>query len=317
MFIAVEAYLSERRQLGFEMRNEGQELRRFARYADSRPNPGPLTAELALQWAQLPAHADPLYLARRLDMVRRFAKYRVLTDPDTEVPPEGILGPSYRRPTPHIYTEVEIAALLRGALHVGRAGGLRSLTHYTLFGLLTCTGLRISEGLRMTDADVDFNANVLLVSKTKFHKCRLVPIHPSVSAKLSDYVQRRNQRLKIESAPRFFMTERGTPLKYLKTLMAFHKLRKELGWDKRCRVPRIHHLRHAFAVRTLLRWYQDGEDIGSKLPILSTYLGHVKVSDTYWYLTGVPELFALVSDRFSNYVHGCERQDVLLHEPTG
>jgi len=296
---AVEEYLFARRQLGYDMLVEGAELRRFARYAEGVGHEGPITTALAVRWALLPIHADPLYRARRLDMVRRFARYRASFDPETEVPPIGILGPSYRRPTPYIYSPQEIRALLDEAGRLGPRGGLRPHTYTTLFGLLACSGLRVSEALRLRRSDVDLGAEMLTVTRTKFHKSRLVPLHPSAVGALAAYASHRDNYLPIPAAPGFFLTERGTGLKYHKTYMTFRQLRRTLGWTSAAaRLPRIHDLRHTFAVRTLQRWYEEGQRIGNRIAALSTYLGHVKVTDTYWYLSAAPDLLAAAGARF-------------------
>jgi integrase len=298
MLSVVNAYLADRRRLGYALSIEGEELRRFAQYADAIGHRGPITTELAVQWAKLPVQADPLYWARRLDMVRRLAKYQAMSEPGTEIPPKGLLGPSYRRPAPHIYSSSEISMLLQEAARLGPPGGLRPHTYYTLFGLLACTGLRISEALRLTRSDVDLRAGVLTVSQTKFHKSRLVPLHATTVEVLRDYARRRDRYLPQTTATSFFLTETSTSLKYHKTLLTFLKIRESLGWAERPHPPRIHDLRHTFAVRALLRWYEERASIGNKIVSLSTYLGHVKVSDTYWYLSAVPELLAAAASRF-------------------
>lgn len=299
MLDAVEEYLSARRQLGYELHTEGRQLQRFARFADRLGHEGPVTNELAFRWATLPDQADPLYRARRLDLIRRFARHRALLDPRTEVPPEGALGPSYRRPAPYIYSTAEICALLKAAGRLGPSNGLRPHTYTTLFGLLACTGLRISEALRLTRADVDLKTGILRIGRTKFHKSRLVPVHATTTRALRDYTLHRERYLPCSEEPSFFLTERGTGLKYHKTLLVFLQLRETLGWNgDSSRPPRIHDLRHTFAVRTLLRWYQTNACIGNKIATLATYLGHVKVTDTYWYLSAVPELMAAAAARF-------------------
>jgi integrase len=296
MMALADEYLAARRKLGFALRIEGQQLLAFARYADGIGHRGVVTIELALGWARLPTHASPLYWSRRLGIVRRFAKYRFLFDPATEVPPDGLLGPACRRPTPYIYREEEIVALLQACERLGPAGGLRPQTYAALFGLLASSGLRISEALRLLRVDVDLKTGVLSVAETKFHKSRLVPLHASASCALRMYAEQRDRRHRIQQTPAFFVTEKGTTLKYWRTLMTFSELRRALGWQQH--TPRIHDLRHTFAVRRLLRWYQCDVDVEQKVAALSTYLGHVKVTDTYWYLTAVPELMAVASTRY-------------------
>jgi len=303
MVARVEEYLALRRQLGFALQSSGQQLLGFARYADGVGHRGPITVELAVRWARLPQCARPFWWARRLQIVRGFARYRSLFDRGTEIPPAGLLGPSSRRATPHIYSETEIAALLLAAGELGPAGGLRPHTYVTLLGLLITTGLRISEALRLSRDDADLHRGVLTVQLTKFRKSRLVPLHPSTVLALAKYARRRDQHHPHPSARTFFLNEVGAPLGASGVASTFDALRGKLGWTKNRegRRPRLHDMRHTMAVRTLLRWYREGAEVDRKMPALSTYLGHVEVSDTYWYLTAVPELMALTAARFQAY----------------
>jgi integrase len=303
MVAQVEDYLALRRRLGFALRTPGHHLLRFAQYADGIGHRGPITIELAVRWARLPQDAEPFWWARRLQIVSTFARYRSLFEPGTEIPPTGLLGPSSRRPKPHIYSEAEIAALLRAAGELGPVGGLRPHTYVTLFGLLIVTGLRISEALHLGRGDVDLNRGVLTVQLTKFRKSRLVPLHPSTVTQLIAYAQRRDRRHPHTSASTFFLNEMGGSLGQSGVANTFGALRRTLGWTKnrQGRRPRLHDMRHTMAVRTLVRWYQQGADVDRKMPALSTYLGHVEVRDTYWYLTAVPELMALTAARFETF----------------
>jgi len=299
----VDEYLSYRHKLGFQLKIEGKELLRFARFADQANHHGPLTAELAIRWAALPQKADSLYRARRLDLVRRFANYRALFDPATEIPPEKIFGPSYRRTPPHIYSDKEIADLLLAASNLGSPNGLRRHTYRTLFGLLVCTGLRISEALRLKREDVDLNGAILNIRATKFKKTRLVPLHDSAVKALRDYSQRRDRYHPCPKSDSFFLTEKGIPLRYRRTMLTFLSLRNQLGWTKsgEQRAPRIHDMRHSFAVKCLLLWHQEGANVDQKIAYLSTYLGHAKVTDTYWYFSAVPDLLSVVACRFEHF----------------
>jgi len=242
--------------------------------------------------------------ARRLGFVRGFAQYRSLFDPATEIPPAQLLGSARSRCTPHIYSEAEIVALLSAAAALGPKGGLRPHTYVALLGLLASSGLRISEALHLTNADVDLDAGILTIIQTKFRKSRLVPLHLTAALALRRYVERRDRYCPRLPAKTFFLHENGAPVGYGAVKKAFDILRRQLGWTKgpNGRRPRIHDLRHAMAVRRLLRWYQEGADVGCKIAALATYLGHVEVTDTYWYLTAVPELMALGSTRFESYV---------------
>ena len=192
MVARVEAYLRTRRQFGFQLRIEGGELLRFARYADAAGHRGAVTTELALRWAQTATTATPLYRARRLEIVRCFAKYQVAFEPGTQVPAAGILGPAHRRTPPHIFSSQEIERLVAAAGRLSSPRGLRDSTYVSLIGLLVCTGLRISEALRLGRVDVDLDAGVLSIRQTKFCKSRLVPLHPSARAELQRYAVRRD-----------------------------------------------------------------------------------------------------------------------------
>lgn len=300
MRAAVEEYVAVRRKLGFALHIEGQELGRFARFADGVGHTGPITTEIAVRWATLPADVSRLYHARRLDMVRRLSRYWAAFEPETEIPPEGLLGPSYSRREPHIYWDSEITELLSAASQLGPTGGLRPCTYITLFGLLACTGLRISEALALTRSHVDLDAGLITITAGKFRRGRLVPVHTTTVQALRDYTARRDRYCRAPQTQAFFISEFGTSLKYQKVLGTFAILRRQLGWTvgRGARPPRIHDLRHTLIVRRLLRWYEDGSDIERKIAALSTYVGHVKVSNTYWYLTAIPELLAVGAARF-------------------
>jgi len=308
MVSRAEDYLALRRRLGFSLIRPGELLRDFARYADSSGHRGPLTTELAVRWAKLPEEASATYWARRLEVVRGFARHEVARDLRTQVPPDRLLGPSTRRVQPHIYSDDEIADLLRAAEGLAPAGGLRPRTYAAFFGLLASTGLRVSEGIRLTQADVDLGTGVLRVSETKFHKSRLVPLHPSATEALREYAEERDRRYARSQVAAFFLSGRGASLNYSTVKDTFAELRRGLGWVSRGgrQKPRIHDLRHTLACRRLLAWYEEGGDINIKLPALSTYLGHVQISDTYWYLTAIPELMAIACARFER--HGEEPQ---------
>ncbi len=303
MVFLAEEYLALRRKLGFEMHSSGIQLLGFARYADEFDHRGPITVELAVRWARLPEGTRSSWWARRLQIVRGFAQHRNLFDPETEIPPADLLGPLSRRPTPHIYSDTEINTLLSAAADLSPASGLRPHTYVTLLGLLVTAGLRISEALRLERKDVDPESGVLTVRHTKFRKSRLVPLHPSTVEALMSYIRHRDKHHPHASTGTFFLTEQGSPLGTSSVSYTFGVLRDQLGWSKnrQGRRPRLHDMRHTMAVRTLLRWYQQGADVDRKLPALSTYLGHVEVRDTYWYLTAVPELMALAAARFQTF----------------
>jgi integrase len=262
-----------------------------------------VTIDLAVQWALSSHSSDPAQAIRRLSAVRSFARHRAVFDPATEVPPPGLLGRLPRRKQPHIYSEAEITALLRQAALLVPRGGLRPRTYVAFFSLLLATGLRLSEACRLTLRDVDLADGVLTVQGSKFRKSRLVPLHPTATQALTRY---RTYRDACRHAPRsdyFFRTDRTPALTRAAVEKTFSRLRHRLGWsaEGRARRPRIHDIRHTFTVRRLLRWYEDGADIDRQILALVTYLGHAKVTDTYWYLSAVPELMAITSQRFEQF----------------
>jgi integrase len=307
----VQEYLKFRRSCGYQLESPGKELMLFARYAALAGHKGPLTTELAVRWAKLPQDADPRYWANRYEIVRRFAEYRFLFDPATEIPPKGLLGPSKRRLSPHIYSDGEIAAFLQAASQLAPTDGLHPLTYVTMFGLLVSTGLRISEALNLSRQDADLRTGVLTIRETKFRKSRLVPVHPSTLHALRRYIKLRDSYHPGTRSKTFFLSEKGTPLNYRGVLYIFIKLSRKLGWRDRDKKPRIHDFRHTFAVRRLLKWYEEGANLDQKMLALSTYLGHAQVTDTYWYLSAVPELLAIVSEKFENFATQERRRDTL------
>lgn len=298
-------YLRYRRELGFKLASEGGTLMRFATFADTVAAGQPIDTVLALRWARLPTNASPLYWARRLEIVRCFARYVAVFDCRTQIPPKGILGPAHRRIVPHIYSEHEIAKLIETCSVLEPVHGLRPRTYATLFGLLACTGLRVSEALRLNDVDTDLGCGVLTIRETKFHKSRLVPMHPSVRTSLAAYRNVRHQHCPMPLCARFFLSDRGTALPYSTVRHAFRTIIRRLDWKSvgGRRYPRMYDLRHTFASRRLADWQREGIDVVAMLPALSTYMGHVKVSDTYWYLTAIPDLFAVAAETFETYAN--------------
>ncbi len=296
-------YLAYRRKLGVDLKSAGPLLIQFARYADRRGHRGPLTSQLAIRWAGLPRQVSRTYLARRLDVVRCFAKHRAIFDHETEVPPSNVFGPAYRRVTPHIYTAAEISALLTAARELPPRDGLRPQTYATLFGLLACTGLRLREALRLTRSDVDWKRGLLTIRVTKFRKSRLVPLHPTAIQALRDYARRRDRHYPDAKTEAFFLTIRGTQPSYAAVEHAFLQLRRKLSCSPRGGhpAPRIHDLRHTFACHRLVLWHKQHVDVEQQLLALSTYLGHASVRDTYWYFTAVPELLQIAGARFEHF----------------
>jgi integrase len=256
-----------------------------------------------VRWSQSAPQAPPLTAARRLEVLRPFAKYRAQFDTATEIVPGTFFGPAHRRLVPHIYKEQEIGALLKATDDLPPVRSLRPLTYRTLFGLLAVTGMRISEALHLKPQDVDLPHQLLTVRQTKFRKSRLVPLHTTTVAALSHYVQARQSKFGGQNLEAFLVSDRGAPLADRTVHGTFEKLRGTLGWVTRGghAAPRIHDLRHSFICNSLLRSYKQHEAIDNVIDVLSTYVGHAKVSDTYWYVTATPELMAIAAQRFAQF----------------
>jgi integrase len=304
MQAAVQRYLKERRQLGFALKSSGAELLRFARFADALGHRGPLTQELQLQWAREHVwRTGPVTAARRLEIIRPFAAYYRQFEAATEVPPVGVLGRSHRRLAPHIYTDEEVQQLLEQAGRLTPRGSLRPLMYRTLFGLIAAAGLRLSEALKLQVVDVDLQAATITVRQTKFHKSRCLPLHPSTVQALSEYRLARDRHANRDASAPFFVSRTGGQLPVDTVEAVFSSMRRRLGWQARGDYPhpRIQDLRHTFTVRRVLSWRASGEAIDHAMFWLCTYLGHAKISNTYWYVTGVPELMDSIGARFERF----------------
>lgn len=300
----VEQFLDERHRLGFASRTMGHALRSFATYVDAQALTRPLRIEVMASWARCPKNAsdDPLTWARRLKVLRPVARWFRQFEPDTAVPDRSIFGSVGQRLAPHIYTEQEIADLLAAAHRLQPP--LRGATYETLFGLLAATGLRLSEAVHLLDRDVDLKSGLLQVRQTKFAKSRQVPVHPTTLAALRRYATRRDHEVATTEEAPFFVGTRGRRHGCMPSLRqvdrVFQQLREQLGWVNRGAhaTPRVHDLRHTFVVRRILRWQEEGVDIDQQMLALSTYVGHANVTNTYWYLSAVPELLARAAQQF-------------------
>lgn len=300
MLARVEEYLRYRRALGYALRIEGGMLLNFARFADKERHRGPLTCDLATRWARLPARADRLYWARRIEVLIGFARYCKIFDPRTEIPPRHLFGPAHRRKAPYIYSCRQLEELLSAARQLSCDGPLH--TYFTLFGLLACTGLRISEALGLRRDAIDFKQGIVTVRESKRRRLRLVPLHSSAVPPLEEYAAKRDNR--FPEAPFFFVNRCGDRLPYSTVRNMFRKLTLRLGWLKNGKRPRLHDLRHSFACRVLFKWRSRRPGQEDRIDWLSHYLGHERVSDTYWYLSATPELFAAAAKWFKPPTRG-------------
>lgn len=291
--VGVEDYLALRRGLGFKLKRPGRFLREFAEWLAHRGQ-AEITTPTALEWAISAQHLHPSEWAARLSSVRAFAHYWIAIEPNTEVPPEGLLPFRPDRAQPYLYTEIEIKGLLEAAKGMQAQFSLQPLTYYCLLGLLSVSGLRISEALNLQLKDVRCADALLMIRNSKFGKSRVVPLHATATAALVDYAASRNQHFADDPDAHFFCSRTGRRLDEGQVRRIFYRLSRQIGirGASASRGPRLHDFRHRFAVETLLRWYRNGDDVMRRMPVLSTYLGHGHVSDTYWYLSNTPELMA-------------------------
>jgi integrase/recombinase XerD len=297
---ALNDYLRIRRSLGYRLREPEGLLRNFMAFLQAERAPY-ITRQLALRWATQPAKAQPATWAGRLGIIRRFAIWHSATEPRTEIPPAGLLPHRYRRKPPHIYSDEEIEIVLRESQQLPSPNGLRARTYTTLFGLLVATGMRVNEALGLDRVDVDLERGILYIRRTKFGKSRYVPVHASTLAALKRYAEVRDRVFPAPLIPAFFISEKSSRITECMARYTFAKLSQRVGLRALAKGhghgPRLQDMRHRFAARTLIHWYRAGLDVERELPKLSTYLGHVHVNDTYWYLEAVPELLQLATDR--------------------
>jgi integrase/recombinase XerD len=293
-----EEYLAMRRVLGFKLTTQGRHLMSFVRFCEDR-SADRVTADLAVEWATRTSRGsgNEVYQARRLDVVRIFARHLKALDPATEVPPDDVLARRYLRVQPYLYSLQEIAALMTAADALRPA--LRAATWRTLIGLLAVTGMRQGEACRLLRDDAGLETGTLVIRDSKFGKSRLVFLHPTTIAALRSYERARDRAFPEPEAATFFVNSRGGPLDGHNLPHTFAPLAVTAGIQvpPGQRAPRLHDLRHVFTVATLLDWYRDGGNVQARLPLLSTWLGHVDPKSTYWYLQAVPELLALAAGR--------------------
>ena len=297
---AAEEYLALRRSLGHDLADAHRLLPRFVAYLDATGAPT-VTIEAALAWATEP-RVDPASSVwpHRMTVARGFARYMAGIDARTEIPPTGLIPSRQRWQPPFLYSPADVAALMAEARAI--RWRLPAATHETLIGLLAATGMRIGEALKLDRSDIDWDQAVLLIRESKFGKSRLVPVLSSTLDALSRYAELRDvlceEMGRQPATPSFFVSVRATRLIYPVAQQVFQRLcaAAGIGTGSASR-PRIHGLRHSFAVATLLRWHRQGDDVEVRLPWLSTYLGHRDPRSTYWYLSAAPELLGLAAGR--------------------
>ena len=299
----VDDYLRLRRSLGFKLEWPGHLLHQLLAYLDAA-GATLLTNDLMIEWARLPQNVQPLQWAHRLGAARSFALYLKTVEPATEVPPppRDVFGARQVRPAPYLWSESDIRRLLE-ACRVLRPP-LRAATYEALFGLVAVSGMRRGEALGLARDDVDFENGVLTIREAKFGRSRLVPLHPSAVESLRSYADRRDQRYPAPRSNTFFVSSVGTALSPDPVNKTFVQLTTAIGLRTATTRPRIHDLRHSFAVRTLIDWHRSAIDAESHMTVLSTYLGHVNPVGTYWYISAAPELMELAAARLDQRFGG-------------
>lgn len=293
---AVNEYLQVRRVLGYKLEREGRELPRFVEFLEQH-GAMVITTDLALAWAIQPADATRWYWSQRLTIVRGFARYMQAADPQTEVPPNDLLPAKKRRAVPYLYSESDIEALMCTARKIPQP--LKSATIETIVGLLAVTGMRIGEAIALDRDDVELSEGRLTVRRDKSGRSREVALHPSTVRALVAYTRVRDELCPHPKDPSFLISATGVRLHRGTVNHEFDRLRRYCGldYDTLGRAARIHDLRHTFVLRTLLNWYREGADVEAQLPLLSTFLGHVEPSTTYWYFEAAPQLLSLALER--------------------
>lgn len=296
-------YLALRRSLGYRLARPEKLLEQFLQYLELTGQQH-VTVAAALDWARLPAGGESNWWAQRLSVVRGFATYLHTLDPRHQVPASDLLPEQSQRACPYLYSDAEIVALITAAQSLSTP--LRRATFATLIGLLTVTGMRVGEAIALDRSDVDLANGRLLIRHGKFDKARELALHPTAVEQLRRYQRLRDRQAPNPGTAAFLVSAAGTRLLYCNVHLAFHRLTAQAGLTPRsaaCR-PRIHDVRHSFAVHAMLDAYTAGEDGQTRLTLLSTWLGHVHPNSTYWYLSASPELMAAAGQRLEIYLAG-------------
>ena len=298
----VDDYLRLRRALGYKLERHGRLLPQLVAYLEAA-GAGTITSDLAIAWARLPAHAHPRYWAARLAIARGFAAYLQTIDPATEMPPD-VFAVRYLRPTPYLWSRDDIRRVLETAR--GLRPPLKAASYEALFGLLAVTGMRVGEAVALEPGDINFEDGVITIREqaAKLERARLVPLHPTAVAALERYAGTRERLCPKPRAKMFFLSAAGTRIDRSAVSKTLRKITTALGLRTETVHPRAHDLRHSFAVSTLIGWQRAGVQIDERIAALSTYLGHVRPADTYWYLSATPELMQAAAQRLEQHLGG-------------
>jgi integrase/recombinase XerD len=304
--LELQRYLKIRRNLGYDLSTSERILKQFVSFLETK-NETHITSGLFLQWKQVFGKANQSTWARRLGMVRLFAAWLYSLDQNHEVPPPSLIPVRYRRKQPYIYTDDEIRCMIEAAGLLPSKNGLRAITYPSFFGLVSVTGLRISEAISLNNKDVDLINGIITLHNGKNGKDRILPVTESTKNHLKEYSRKRDRLLGHTPEP-FFVSDEGIRLNDCSVRYNFAVVGKMIGLRTEQRIdkhgvgPRIHDLRHTFAVRVMINWYKEDKNIDQEILKLVTYLGHKGVTHTYWYIEAVPELLALASQRAENYM---------------
>lgn len=302
----VESYLALKRQLGYGLIREGEYLQDFARFASKQSDADSLSVDLALRWANLTKSDADITVAKRFGTIRPFSRHLAMLGYDAVILPSHFLVSTHRRLPPYIFSETEVTKLMVAALNLPPKNRLRPVTIKTLIGLQVSTGLRPGEAVRLQCQDVELDSGEIAIHNSKGWKQRLIPLSPSTVDALKAYTVFRDSINLPGQVTSFFQLDNGRALNMRLAAHAFGCLREATGLSVKFngRYPRLYDLRHTFVCRRVLDWYQSGDEIDCRVAQLSRYIGHKKVSDTYWYLTATPALMACAAKRFSTEFSG-------------
>lgn len=306
--LELQRYLNMRRNLGYDLSTSERVLKRFVSFLEDR-NETHIRLELFLEWKASFGYANQSTWSRRLGMIRLFASWLHSLDPWHQVPPSSLIPGRYQRKQPYIYTDDQVRGIMLASAGLASPNGFRAITYPAFIGLVSVTGLRISEAIALNDAHVDLDSGIIMVYNGKNGKDRLLPVSASTKAGLKMYAAKRDRLLGYSPEP-FFVSDMGMRLTDCSVRYNFATacqdigLRAEQRFHKNGTGPRIHDLRHTFAVKVLMNWYRQGKDIDQEMLKLVNYLGHQKVAHTYWYMEAIPELMALASQRVQDYIKG-------------
>lgn len=297
----LEDYLRVRRALGFKLNEDGHLLGQLVAHVEAAGGTT-ITSELAIGWARLPERVHPNQWAKRLRVARGFAAYLQTIDPATEIPPPDVFPSRRQRATPYLFSEQDICRILQEARRLSRP--LCATGYEALLGLLAVSGMRVGEAISLERKDVDLDAGVITIRHAKHDRVRLVPLHPTTTEALRHYASERDRLCLHPRSPAFFLSSAGTAVHKTSLGVTFRAITTRIGLRTETVRPRIHDLRHRFAVQTLIDWQRSGIKIDEHIATLSTYLGHVSPADTYWYMSASPELMALAAELVHNRFGG-------------